>query len=187
VHITRDTTERLTTGVVRLVRTGRQVESRVAADLYGDLPSFGWALLAPLEREGPQRCSALAARLGVDVSVASRQVAALERAGYVARRPDPSDGRASLISLSDAGAAALDRVRDVRTSWAAGALGEWTEDEARALSALLERLADDLGRAGRPGSAPLRAAPEAAPRSALPHVPAEPRRSTPGAIQESPA
>jgi len=33
--------------------------------------------------------------------------ATLERAGYVARRPDPSDGRASLFSLTPAGSAAL--------------------------------------------------------------------------------
>ena len=87
--------------------------------------------------------------MGVDVSVASRQVSALERAGYVRRRPDPVDGRASLISLSEAGAAALAHTRDVRSQWAYGALSDWTEDEARQLTALLEKLADGLDRAGR--------------------------------------
>ena len=111
---TPETSERLTAGVTRLVRAGRQLGQRVAADLHGDLPSSRWALLVPLEQGGPQRCSALAARLGVDVSVASRQVSALERAGYVRRRPDPLDGRASLISLSGAGAAALARTRAAR-------------------------------------------------------------------------
>src|SRR3954449_12972949 len=91
--------ERITSNLSRLVRTGRHLAARAAEQLYGELPSFGWALLVPLEREGEHRCSALAAHAGVDVSVVSRQVAALERAGFVERRPVRSDGRASLIAL----------------------------------------------------------------------------------------
>jgi DNA-binding MarR family transcriptional regulator len=149
VQLTQQTSERLTTGMSRLVRTAKHLGHRVAADLYGDLPSFGWALLVPLERDGEQRCSALAGEAGVDVSVVSRQVSALERAGYVERRPDPLDGRASLIRLSDAGAAALAHTRETRGQWAAEALSDWTEDEARQFTALLEKLADGLDAAGR--------------------------------------
>jgi DNA-binding MarR family transcriptional regulator len=149
VHLTPETSERLTAGMARLVRTAKHLGHRVAADLYGDLPSFGWALLVPLEQDGEQRCSALAGQVGVDVSVASRQVSALERAGYVQRRPDPVDGRANLIGLSEAGAAALAHTRDVRSQWATEALSDWTEDEARQFTALLEKLADGLDRAGR--------------------------------------
>src|SRR3954452_16385176 len=98
--------ERITSNLSRLVRTGRHLAARAAEQLYGELPSFGWTLLVPLERDGEQRCSALAAHAGVDVSVVSRQVARLEKAGYVERRPDPRDGGASLIGLTPAGAAA---------------------------------------------------------------------------------
>ena len=155
MHLTRDTSERLTAGVARLVRTGRQLGHSAAADLYGDLPSAGWALLASLEQGGEQRCSALAGTLCVDVSVASRQVSALERARYVDRRPDPLDGRASLISLSGAGAAALARTRVVRSEWATAALADWDEDDARLLGDLLERLVADLDRAAPPARQPL--------------------------------
>src|SRR3954468_4208878 len=79
--------ERITSTLSHLIRTGRHISARAATQIYGDLPSFGWTLLVPLERDGEQRCSALAAQAGVDVSVVSRQVAALERAGHVARRP----------------------------------------------------------------------------------------------------
>ncbi|WP_249522575.1 MarR family winged helix-turn-helix transcriptional regulator [Modestobacter marinus] len=148
MHLTRETSERLTAGVARLVRSIKHLGPRAAADLYGDLPSFGWALLVPLEQDGDQRCSALADRAGVDVSVASRQVAALQRAGYVERRPDPLDGRASLISLSAAGSAALAHTRRVRGRWAVEALADWTEAEAQEFDRLLEKFADGLGRAG---------------------------------------
>ena len=154
MQLSRETSERLTAGMARLVRTVKHLSHTVAGDLYGDLPSFGWALLLPLEQDGEQRCSALAGHVGVDVSVTSRQVSALERAGYVHRRPDPLDGRASLIRLSDAGAAALARTRDVRSQWATEALSDWSEDEARQLSTLLEKLSDGLDRAGRDARAP---------------------------------
>jgi DNA-binding MarR family transcriptional regulator len=146
--ITPETRDRLTASVSQIVRTGRHVGARAAGQLYGDLPSYGWSLLVPLEHDGDQRCSALAARAGVDVSVASRQVAVLERSGFVDRRPDPVYGRASLLRLTPAGAAALGAARALRSDWALGALAGWDEDDARLLAALLDRLVTDLETAG---------------------------------------
>jgi DNA-binding MarR family transcriptional regulator len=142
--ISPETRDRLTSSIAQLVRTGRHVSSRAATQLYGELPSFGWALLVPLERDGDQRCSALAAQVGVDISVASRQLAALERSGHVVRRPDPHDGRASLLSLTREGAEALAAARALRSDWALGALAGWDEADARQLSDLLDRLVADL-------------------------------------------
>src|SRR3954452_5944883 len=136
--------ERITSTLSQLIRTGRHISARAASQIYGDLPSFGWTLLVPLEREGEQRCRALAARAGVDVSVVSRQVSALERAGYVARRPGPSDGRASLFSLTPAGSAALAATREERAHWAAAALSGWDEQDAERLRQRLDRLLADL-------------------------------------------
>jgi len=155
--ISPETRDRLTASIAQLVRTGRQVSSRAAVQLYGHLPSFGWALLLPLEQDGAQRNSALAARAGIDVSVASRQIAVLEQSGYVERRPDPNDGRASLLSLTPAGVDALAAARMLRSDWALGALAGWDEDDARTLSDLLDRLVDDLETAGMPHG-PARAA-----------------------------
>jgi DNA-binding MarR family transcriptional regulator len=160
--ITPETRDRLTASISQLLRTGRHVSSRAAAQLYGELPSFGWALLLPLERDGDQRCSALAAQAGVDISVASRQIAALERSGHVERRPDPNDGRASLMRLTPAGSAALAEARALRSDWALGALAGWDEDDARLLTDLIERLVVDLDSAHMPGSTPR-------PRSAVAH------------------
>jgi DNA-binding MarR family transcriptional regulator len=151
--ITPETRDRLTTSVAQLVRTGRHVSARAATQLYGDLPSFGWAMLVPLQRDGDQRCSALAHQMGVDVSVASRQLAVLERYGYVERRPDPQDGRASLLRLTSAGADALTAARALRADWALSALAGWDESDARLLSDLLDRLVTDLETAGTPRSA----------------------------------
>jgi DNA-binding MarR family transcriptional regulator len=156
--ITPETRDRLTSSVAQLVRTGRHVSARAATHLYGELPSYGWAMLVPLERDGDQRCSALAGVAGVDVSVASRQLAVLEKLGYVERRPDPQDGRAALLRLTDAGADALAAARTLRSDWALAALAGWDEADARQLSGLLDRLVADLETAGLPVSAAARAA-----------------------------
>jgi DNA-binding MarR family transcriptional regulator len=148
--ITSETVDRLTTSVSQLLRAGRHVSARAAGHLYGDLPAFGWGLLVPLERDGDLRCSALAGHAGVDVSVASRQLAVLEKLGYVERRPDPQDGRAALLRLTDAGADALAAARTLRSDWALTALAGWDEADARQLSGLLDRLVADLETAGTP-------------------------------------
>jgi DNA-binding MarR family transcriptional regulator len=145
-----ETRDRLTSAIAQLVRIGRHVGSRAAAQVYGELPSFGWALLIPLQRDGDQRISDLAARAGVDVSVASRQIAALEQSGYVQRYPDPRDGRACLLRLTPAGDGALATARAIRSEWALSALSGWDEADARLLGDLLDRLVDDLTAAASP-------------------------------------
>ena len=59
--------------------------------------------LETLVEHGPMRLSALAGRLFLDKSTTSRVVNALVRKGYVEQRPDPSDGRAMLISATRQG------------------------------------------------------------------------------------
>jgi DNA-binding MarR family transcriptional regulator len=139
-----ETRERLTLSIAQLVRTGRQISARAATRMHDDLPSFGWPLLLPLERDGDLRCSALAVRAGVDVSVASRQVAVLERAGYLQRRPDPLDGRASLLQITPRGLLALTASRTLRSEWAGTALADWDEDDAVRLADLVDRLLADV-------------------------------------------
>ncbi|RBY97063.1 MarR family transcriptional regulator [Blastococcus sp. TF02-8] len=151
-----ETRERLTVSIAQLVRSGRHISSRVANQLHGDLPSYGWPLLLPLEHDGALRCSALAVRAGVDVSVASRQVAALERAGYLQRRPDPADGRASLLQITPRGHEALAASRALRSEWTGTALAEWDDEDALRLADLIDRLLTDIER-----TAPTPASPEA--------------------------
>ncbi|MDT0274683.1 MarR family winged helix-turn-helix transcriptional regulator [Blastococcus goldschmidtiae] len=144
MSISPDTRDRLTASIAQLIRTGRQISTRAASQLYGELPSYGWTLLLPLEQDGDQRCSALAARAGIDVSVASRQLAVLERSGYVERHPDPRDGRATLLRLTPQGAEALAATRAMRADWALAALSGWSEHDARRLTDLLDRLRADI-------------------------------------------
>jgi DNA-binding MarR family transcriptional regulator len=62
--------------------------------------------------DAPLTTSALAERLGITKQGAGQIVADMTRRGYLASRPDPSDGRARLLELSDRGRVALEAAHD---------------------------------------------------------------------------
>ena len=105
----------------------------------GALPPPLGALLTRIECSAGHRPSALAEELWVTQSALSRQVAQAEALGYVQRHPDPLDGRAALLSLTEAGAVALRRHREMRARWVHTALADCTEDEVGDLTARLDR------------------------------------------------
>ncbi len=77
------------------------------------------AVLGRLDREGPPSIGELAAAERVRPQSMAQTVADLEADGLIARRPDPADGRRTLVELTDA------RTRDARTRTAASARAGW--------------------------------------------------------------
>ncbi len=65
----------------------------------------------------PMTISALAERLGISKQGAGQIVDDMERRGLVVRRPDPTDGRARLLHLSERGEAALAAARKFHQSY----------------------------------------------------------------------
>jgi DNA-binding MarR family transcriptional regulator len=76
-------------------------------------------------------------------------VDALEGAGLVARAPHPTDRRATLVTLTDAGNDAAARMREGYARLGADLLAGLPADELRAFAAVLDRT---LGRLGAPPS-----------------------------------
>jgi DNA-binding MarR family transcriptional regulator len=103
----------------------------------------GLLALSALDRLGPARVSQVADELQVDLSVASRQVAALHDAGYVTRIPDPQDGRSQKVKLTAAGRRALRKAQERSVAVLDRATQEWTEAEVDALVCGLRRLRHD--------------------------------------------
>lgn len=114
-----------------------------------DLPAA--VVLAHLRDEGPLRLSGLADRLCLDASTVSRQVPALERAGWLVREADPDDRRAQLLRLTDEGRSTLDERRRRHAVLLRGALPDWSDAELQDLTATLSRLNADLS--ARPATA----------------------------------
>lgn len=90
------------------------------------------------------RLSDVAAGLKVAVPTVSRQVRQLEELGLVARTPDPIDGRAVLLQVTEAGVEALQRMRAEWRKTVAEILEPWPEKDRELLGELLERFAHEL-------------------------------------------
>jgi DNA-binding MarR family transcriptional regulator len=121
---------------LHLIRTGSGLHRRTTA--------AGVPVLGVLRRCGPLRTTAIAAEFGLDPSTVSRQVDALVQSGHVEKVPDPADGRAALVQLTEQGQAELAaHVEDI-TAALGGVLDRWSMDDLRTLTALLGRLNDDV-------------------------------------------
>ena len=70
----------------------------------------------------------------------TRMVGAMEEAGLVTRRPDPSDARGSLVSLAPSGSAALAALRRERNNLLVRTLARLPGDQRDALVAALPAL-----------------------------------------------
>lgn len=103
-----------------------------------------YRLLVRLDEQGPARLSDLAERVGVDLSTASRQMHALEAAGFVAREAVEEDRRASLLRVTMSGKQMVERILDARRTVITELLAGWSPDERDELARVLGRLADDI-------------------------------------------
>jgi DNA-binding MarR family transcriptional regulator len=101
----------------------------------GGLSLTAAATLTAIERLGPQRLTALAAREGVTQPAMTQLISRLEDAGQVRRESDPDDGRVVLVAITDAGRATLAHRRETRASRLAVILAELTPDHLAALDA----------------------------------------------------
>lgn len=104
------------------------------------------AVLGRLDREGPLSTGDLATAERVRPQSMGQTVSELEAGGLVSRRPDPTDGRRSLIELTDHGRHVLQDDRARREGWLAGAIETgFSASEQRVLRqavGLLDRLAE---------------------------------------------
>jgi DNA-binding MarR family transcriptional regulator len=122
------------------------VHRDISRHAMAELGTQGFTALAVVQVHGPLRVSEVAHHLHVDLSVASRQIAALAAEGYVERREDDRDRRAQIVAITRAGRKVL---RESHRRMVAGferVLESWSDDDVNALTGGLERLRDDFAR-----------------------------------------
>jgi DNA-binding MarR family transcriptional regulator len=116
------------------------VRREVGRHALAELGSQGFTALAVVHVHGPVRVSEVAQRLVVDMSVASRQVNALIQAGYVERRPDEDDARATLLTITEDGSRVLGESHRRMVHAFGQVLEDWSEQDVAVLADGLERL-----------------------------------------------
>jgi DNA-binding MarR family transcriptional regulator len=135
--------------VYRIFDLQRVVKCVAAASLRGK--DTGVALQGVLRfvGEGESRATHLAERLGVSAPVLSRHIADLEDQGYVIRRPDPDDGRAQLVALTQPGVDKLRQIEEQRAARLQEYLQDWSQEDAEATARTLKKLSESLKHSAR--------------------------------------
>jgi DNA-binding MarR family transcriptional regulator len=132
---------------VALARLSRRLRRH---ELAGLTPTQ-LAALSTIGKTGPMRLGDLAAAEGIAPSTLTRLVTALEDIGYVRRCADPSDARASTLTITAHGQEALERIRTENNLMLTASLELLSSEQRSALAAalpVLEQLAEVQGPAG---------------------------------------
>ncbi|MFJ1603619.1 MarR family winged helix-turn-helix transcriptional regulator [Streptomyces sp. NPDC088253] len=122
------------------LRRARANQGEMAREVHPDLESAAYGLLVRLDEWGRQRATELAGYIGVGKATMSRQLRALEELGLVAREPDPADGRAWLVHLTEEGRGRVGQVREARRARYVSELAHWDPREVAELARLLHQL-----------------------------------------------
>jgi DNA-binding MarR family transcriptional regulator len=125
--------------VTILLRQVRQFVSDQADAAHPELQAGGYHLLGWLERNGPLRASAVVEELRLDKGAVSRKLNHLQDLGFLERTPDPADGRATLVSVTERGREQLAAAADWRRSWLRQRLDGWSADDLALLVTMLSR------------------------------------------------
>src|SRR3954470_3427100 len=133
-------------GIVgRVSRLARELEAQLEPVYREHGLEPGWHdVLATLRRSGGPpyrlRVTDLTSALMIGSSGTTKRLDRLERAGLVARSPDPNDRRGTLIELTPAGPALIDELTPAPRETERSLLAALSADEQAALVELLRKL-----------------------------------------------
>ncbi|GAA0356367.1 MarR family transcriptional regulator [Streptomyces olivoreticuli] len=128
--------------VISLHRLTRSLRK---ASTAGSLQLTHVAVLALLAQKGPSRIGEIAAWVPCSQPTATSAVLGMEASGLIRREPDPTDGRACRVTLTERGVAALAGLARGEAEVLARRLASLRPDEVRRLvevGPLLRRLAE---------------------------------------------
>lgn len=136
--------DRLITTFGRLVEAYSRMERWLGSALEFEtgLPHVWFEVLIRLTRseDGQLTMSSLAEQIALTTSGVTRLVDRMQAAGYVERRPCPTDRRVAYARVTDAGREALDRAATVHADNLRVAFDGFDDHDLAALDEMLDRL-----------------------------------------------
>lgn len=112
-----------------MVRRIRRVIGVRAREVHESLQPASYLILSYVVESGPVRASSIVEVFDIDKGAISRQVAHLVELGLIDCTPDPDDGRARLLSVTDEGARRMKDVGEHRRKIIDERLSGWSEKE----------------------------------------------------------
>jgi DNA-binding MarR family transcriptional regulator len=130
--------------IEELYLMGRAFRGAVMVTEDGEPLPGGMGVLLALESRGRCRQNELAADLCISQSALSRHITDLVSAGFITRRADPGDGRATQVLITTAGSDLLAHVRLARAKSLQSVLADWEETDAQAAGSAIRKLRSSL-------------------------------------------
>lgn len=117
----------------------RRITSYSSHKRIGNLDRSAYLLLHQIATNGPAGVKTLAGQSQLDISTISRQASALEQKGCLYRIPDPTDGRAYFLEITDLGLRKLREERQARKIRVGEVTKDWSDEERAMFGKLLTR------------------------------------------------
>jgi MarR family transcriptional regulator, transcriptional regulator for hemolysin len=121
---------------------GRAFDEALAA-AGGSLPV--WLVLLNLKIRKPGTQRELADAVGITEATLTHHLTAMDNAGLITRTRDAANRRVQIVTLTPAGEAAFSRLRDAAIAFDSKLRTGFTESDVSTLTALLGRLAANVG------------------------------------------
>ena len=122
-----------------LLRRIRKGLSERAVQVHPELNATSYLILTTLSEQGACRAAHLVEAFALDKGSVSRVVHQLLEIGLIERSPDPADGRASILTVTDQAVRRLAAVRDRRRPHFESRLDDWEIADIEDLAARLDR------------------------------------------------
>lgn len=126
-----------------LIRARKSLGVR-AAMVHPDLKPMAFSAMMLLSRCGAMHQVTLTAQLDTDKAVVSRLLKQLEELGLISRTPDPADGRAMIVALTQEAHERYEATQDSARQALFNRLSKWDLEEVRLFAQLLAHFNEDL-------------------------------------------
>lgn len=127
-----------------LIRRVRRVIGERARAVHPELQPSAYLILTYLHEEDDVRSSQLVESFGIDKGAISRQITSLADLGLVERFPDPEDGRATRLRLTEDARSRLEAVRESRWGRFGQRLAGWSDGDLAAFATTLQHYNESL-------------------------------------------
>lgn len=135
---------RFTAGLAKLHRAYQAAADQAVAHL-GISHALAWPLISIGRLGGSVRPGVVADSLGIESASIVRSIEQLVEAGLAERRPDPGDGRAKTLHLTEAGHVAWEQIEDALDALRAQLFADVADQDLAACLRVFDALGSGLG------------------------------------------
>ncbi|MFH9353858.1 MarR family winged helix-turn-helix transcriptional regulator [Kitasatospora sp. NPDC017646] len=123
--------------------TRTRLHAQLTEGLGKGVDDLTYPVLSGLARSSACSAAGLGREIGLDRTTVTRRADRLEQAGLLQRQPDPADGRATLLALTEQGHNIVSVTRQRLAAGIESSLATWPPADAQAFAHQLRRFVDE--------------------------------------------